>query len=196
MSKVESEPIMNTNNDLFYNIDSNTDELFELLPRSISVYHHAKVKLSSLKLTYNPDLRALEDIIESPIACAFNINGDINGFACSGSDKSPDAVDDNLPELVESLFVEISNMVIGTWLTELDRKYNIFGHLLSPIVLTQEARKSEDYDFMSKMRTKVKKGFDPSLAFTFDYQIRYNDQTIKSSFLFCLRSLDQQLLDQ
>lgn len=137
--------------------------LFEVLPVTIKIYDEYRLLQESNATEVKIDAVDFESSFAENLSSVFGIQGELEGFAICQTKQA----------LTPDVFVEVMNIWLGQFLTNLDQKHNLFSNLTAPLVFYPNLKPDEQfYKFNNRLMSFMRE----SKVFTTNYLLQKGER--------------------
>ena len=115
--------------------NNRTIALFDVLPLTIKIYDEYRLLQESKATELKVDAIDFEKSFSEGLSCVFGIQGELEGFAICQTKQA----------LSADVFVEVMNMWLGQFLTNLDNKHSLFANLTAPLIFYPNIKPDDQF---------------------------------------------------
>lgn len=121
------------------NISKLNKKLSEAVPQEINIYNQAYL------IAHTPliETQVFHTKTSNEIALSFEVSGDLNGYILCYLDLDPDERTNGNFHFFQSLYIESMNIVLGKFLTNLERDSDLLAAINFPDIKSQKLEKIE-----------------------------------------------------
>lgn len=140
-----------------------TIALFEVLPVSLKIYDEYRLLQESMATEAKIDALDFEESFSENLSSVFGIQGELEGFAICQTKQA----------LPADVFVEVMNIWLGQFLTNLDNKHSLFSNLTAPLIFYPNLKPDEQfYKFNNRLMSFMRE----SKIFTTSYLLQKGER--------------------
>lgn len=142
---------------------SRTIALFEVLPLTLKIYDEYRLLQETQANEVKIDAIDFESSFAENLSTVFGIQGELEGFAICQTKQA----------LTADVFVEVMNIWLGQFLTNLDNKHNLFANLTAPLIFYPNLKPDEQfYKFNNRLISFMRE----SKVFTTNYLLQKGER--------------------
>lgn len=162
--------------------------LDSIIPDSLEIFKRTNITRDDI-YPFVPTSSDIKEFFSAGDIVIFNISGEITGHAIF---KMGNHLTDNQgkDELMEDLFLETSNIIIGNLLTKLDQKFDLLCHLSSPLKISNVGPTNQQMKIMRiiSILTKTISDFD---TYKMQYSLNHNGESFPFEMLLFMHFNDR-----
>lgn len=140
-----------------------TIALFDVLPLTLKIYDEYRLLQESKANEVKIDAIDFERSFAENLSSVFGIQGELEGFAICQTKQA----------LAPEVFVEVMNIWLGQFLTNLDNKHNLFANLTAPLIFYPNLKPDDQfYKFNNRLMSFMRE----SKVFTTSYLLQKGER--------------------